>query len=440
MTTNVAYLTKRFPRLSETFILDEILGLEGAGVPLRLYAIADPHESLIQPDVARVLSPVVYLRGAGGPWARRGEIRETLLAHAQLLAGSPRRYLRVVGYIARRRRHLSTLRNFAYAGRLARLLRESETGHLHAAFAHGPASIAHFVHLLTGLPFSFSAHAKDIYVSAPDLLARKLRDASFVLCCSESARDALTSSAGAEADVAKVLLAHHGVDTRRFLRGEGSTKDDGAPLEVLAVGRLVAKKGYPVILAALKTLRDEGRRVHCTIVGAGVDRDELARLTQELDLTATVEFVGSRTHQQVAAHYHEADVFVQASVVLDNGDRDGIPNSLLEAMASGLAVVASDVAGIPEVVAGGCGLLVTPGDATQLADALSLLADDAALRAQLGRQARAHVVEWFDRAACAMRIAPLFGVDPSSPATPDPRSVGRVGAVGRATRSGPEEG
>ena len=439
MTTNVAYLTKRFPRLSETFILDEILGLEGAGVPLRLYAIADPHESLVQPDVARVLSPVVYLRGAGGLWARRGEVRETLLAHTQLLAGSPRRYLRVVGYIARRRRHLSTLRNFAYAGRLARLLREGETSHLHAAFAHGPASIAHFVHLLTGLPFSFSAHAKDIYVSAPDLLARKLRDASFVLCCSESARDALTSLAGAEADVAKVLLAHHGVDTHRF-RGEGPTRADGAPLEVLAVGRLVAKKGYPVLLAALKALRDEGRGVHCTIVGAGVDRDALESLVREFDLTTTVEFVGSRTHQQVAAHYHEADVFVQASVVLDNGDRDGIPNSLLEAMASGLAVVASDVAGIPEVVADGCGLLVASGDATPLADALSLLADDAALRAQLGRRARAHVVEWFDRAACAMRIAPLFGVDPSSPATPDHRSAGPVGAIGRATRSARGEG
>ncbi len=440
MTTGVAYLTKRFPRLSETFILDEILGLEGAGVPLRLYAIADPQEGLVQPDVARVLSPVVYLRGAGGLWARRGEVRETLLAHARLLASSPRRYLRVVGYIARRRRHLSTLRNFAHAGRLAQLLRENGTGHLHAAFAHGPASIAHFVHLLTGLPFSFSAHAKDIYVSAPDLLARKLRDASFVLCCSESARDALISSAGAEGDVAKVLLAHHGVDTQRFLLREGSTRVDGAPLKVLAVGRLVAKKGYPVILAALKTLRDEGRGVHCTIVGAGVDRDELESRVKEWDLTGSVDFVGSRTHQQVAAHYHEADVFVQASVVLDNGDRDGIPNSLLEAMASGLAVVASDVAGIPEVVAGGCGVLVAPGDATQLADALALLADDEALRARLGRQARAHVVEWFDRAACATRIAPLFGVDPAAPETPDRWSKGPVGAVGRATRSTPEEG
>ncbi|MHB1928845.1 MAG: glycosyltransferase [Acidimicrobiales bacterium] len=412
MTSTVAYLTKRFPRLSETFILDEILGLEAAGVPLRLYAVAHPGEETVQPDVARVKSQVAYLRAPGGWRQSSREVAATVAAHARLLRRSPQRYLGVVAYIARKRRHLSTMRNFAQAGRLALLLEADGASHLHAAFAHGPASVAHFVHLLTGLPYSFSAHAKDIYVSAPDLLARKVGDASFVLTCSQSAADAMAAFAGP--DAAKVLLAHHGVDTRRFAPhpGTGRALDPLSPLRVLAVGRLVAKKGYPVLLEALAALTAEGRPVSCTLIGAGPDRAELEAMAGRLDVSSLIRFLGSRTHQQVADSYREADVFVQASVVLANGDRDGIPNSLLEAMASGLAVVASDVAGIPEVVVPGCGLLVPSGDPAALAAALGHLASDPALRSRLGSAARRHVVSSFDRTACAQAIAPLFGASP----------------------------
>jgi len=419
MTGTVGYLTKRFPRLSETFILDEILGLEAAGVPLRLYAVAHPGEEITQPDVAKVMSPVVYLRAPGGWLQSSREVAATLVAHARLLGRDPRRYLGVVAYIARRRRHLSTVRNFAQAGRLALLLEADDARHVHAAFAHGPASVAHFVHLLTGLPFSFAAHAKDLYVSAPDLLARKVGDASFVLTCSQSAASTLAAIAGPEA--AKVLLAHHGVDTTRFAPPAETAEPDPqslqllAPLRVLAVGRLVAKKGYPVLVEALAALTAGGRPVCCTVVGAGPDRAELEAMTARLGLSPLLRFLGSRTHQQVAASYRDADVFVQASVVLANGDRDGIPNSVLEAMASGLAVVASDVAGIPEVVADGCGLLVPAGDPVALAAALDRLAGDPALRTQLGHAARDHVVSCFDRTACAKAIAPLFETRPGEP-------------------------
>jgi len=411
MSGTVGYLTKRFPRLSETFILDEILGLEAAGVPLRLYAIAHPGEEIAQPDVARVKSPVVYLR-APGDWLQSGrDIAATLAAHARLLGRSPRRYLGVVAYIARKRRHLSTVRHFAEAGRLVLLLEADDARHLHAAFAHGPASVAHFVHLLTGLPFSFSAHAKDIYVSAPDLLARKVAAASFVLTCSESAAAAMAAIAGPEA--AKVLLARHGVDTTRFAP-PASPPEPGSqsPLRVLAVGRLVAKKGYPVLLQALAALAAEGRPVSCTVIGAGPDKAELEAMARHLEVSPLIRFLGSRTHQEIAASYLEADVFVQASVVLANGDRDGIPNSLLEAMASGLAVVASDVAGLPEVVVPGCGLLVPPGDPAALAAAFELLAGDPALRRRLGQAARQHVASSLDRAECVRAIAPLFGSRP----------------------------
>ncbi len=420
MTSSVAYLTKRFPRLSETFILDEILGLESAGVPLRLYAIADPHEELVQPDVARVASPVVYLQDASCARSRFVQFRETSAAHLRLCGESPRRYFAILGHLVwhRRRQLKSSLKNFSLAGRLAWILRKDDTRHLHAAFAHGPASIAHLVHLLTGIPFSFSAHAKDIYVSDPQLLAQRLRDACFVLSCSESARSALTSLDGA--DSAKVILAHHGVDTSRFTSSipTVSPKVDDTPLRVLAVGRLVAKKGYPTLFEAIKRMSDTGRPVRCTIVGEGADRTHLEELVRNLGISPVVDFVGSQTHPEVAAWFHRADVFVQASVVLANGDRDGIPNSLLEAMASGLAVVASEVAGIPEVVTRDCGILVAPGDVDALAGALEQLRADSALRNRLGSRAREHVRENFDRTACALRIAPLFGVDPVSATLP----------------------
>jgi len=410
LSDRVGYLTKRFPRLSETFILDEILGLEAAGVPLVLIALAHPGEGLVQPDVSRVASPVTYLRPLGD-WRRVLAAQgATLVAHGRLLIRDPRRYVGVVGCVARSRQRLPALRHFWQAGRLALLLEEAGVRHLHAAFAHGPASVAYFVHLLTGLPYSFAAHAKDVYLSTPDGVARTMSAAKFILACSESVAGALRGIAGHEGH--KVVLALHGVDTTRFApaaSGQRAPGESGGPLRVLAVGRLVEKKGYPVLLDALATLVRSGRSISCTVIGTGPLKAEIEESITRLGLESVVSLRGARTHQEVAAAYTAADVFVHAGVVLANGDRDGIPNSLLEAMASGLPVIATAVAGVPEVVAPGCGLIVPPGDAAALASQLATLADDPRLRERLGSAARAHVVANLDRIVCARSIAALFG-------------------------------
>ena len=160
----VGYLTKRFPRLSETFILDEILGLEDTGVPLRLFAIRDPREPLVQPDVARVRGAVAYLRPEPRVRARLAWLGSTLAAHVRVATAHPARYGRTLLDAFGHRQRRAALSHFLDAGSLAARLDEDGAWHLHAAFAHGPAAIAHQVHLLTGRPFSFSAHAKDIYV------------------------------------------------------------------------------------------------------------------------------------------------------------------------------------------------------------------------------------------------------------------------------------
>lgn len=408
----VGYLTKRFPRLSETFILDEILGLEAAGVPLRLFSIADPGEGLTQPDVTRVASPVGYLHTGTGRLATARDYLRFARAHATLLRRDPRRWLAVAGHIAVARRHVSTLKHFLQAGALAADLERVGAGHVHAAFAHGPASVAHFVHLLTGTPFSFAAHAKDLYLSSPDILARKVAASEFVLVCSTSAADALTRIVAAHWDPAvrhhtdKIALAPHGVDTTRFTPPPATPPPATpppapGPLRVLAVGRLVPKKGYPVLLDALAELVSRGVSVQCRIAGGGALRGELAARATRLGLTGQVQFTGAATQQEIGEHYHWAEVFVQASVITADGDRDGIPNSVMEAMASGLAVVASSVAGIPEVVHDGqTGVLVPAGDPAVLAGALHRLAGDPARRAELGTHANRYAVERLSRRVC----------------------------------------
>jgi glycosyltransferase involved in cell wall biosynthesis len=390
----VCYLTKRFPRLSETFILDEILGLEAHGVPLRLFAVADPGESHVQPDVGKVRSTVVYLRkGAGAAVRDNGRF---LRGHATLFRRDPRRWSRTAWTMATRERSMALARHFLEAGGMAREMERVDGVHLHAAFAHGPASIAYYVHQLTGVPFSFAAHAKDLYLSSPPVLAMKIEASTFVLACSQSATSELRRIAVAEAarrgtsgDVAdKVILAPHGVDVERFHpggRSDGVDHEGSAGLRIVAVGRLVPKKGYPVLLDALADLARRQVDVECRIVGGGDLRDAL-----------------------VLDEYREADVFVQASIITDDGDRDGIPNSVLEAMACGLPVVATEVAGIPEVVHDGTtGLLVRP-EPGLLADALQSLAEDPRLRARLGDDARRLVVARYARRTCIELPAALL--------------------------------
>ncbi len=412
----ICYLTKRFPRLSETFILDEILGLEANGVPLRLFAVADPGEPQVQPDVDRVVSTVTYLRTGLRLRDRIRDHRRFLAGHAWLARRDPRRWVGAVYRLARARRKWIALRHFLEAGGLARDMDRAGGVHLHAAFAHGPASIAYYLHLLTGWPYSFAAHAKDLYLSSPEGLAAKIRAASFVTACSASAaaeleRIVAPDGATPTASGGTVVLAPHGVDISRFAprSGHGPQGGGGGPLRILAVGRLVAKKGYPVLLGALADLAQSGVDARCRIIGGGGLRSELEPLCRTLGLDDRVTFCGSRTQQEIIAEYHWADVFVQASVVTSDGDRDGIPNSLLEAMASATAVVATTVAGIPEVVEDGVtGLLVPPGRAAPLASALRSLAEDPDGRVRLGAAARRSVEEHHDRRACVRLPAGLF--------------------------------
>ena len=417
----ICYLTKRFPRLSETFILDEILGLEANGVPLRLFAIADPGEARVQPDVGRVRSVVTYLRNGTGPAAAARDQARFIRGHFRLLRRDPRRWTRVAWSMVVQGRSMALARHFVEAGGMAREVERVGGVHLHAAFAHGPASIGYYVHQLTGIPFSFAAHAKDLYLSSPEVLSLKMGASTFVMACSQSATDELVRIAsiglggrpgpGEDGWADKVIFAPHGVDIERFHPGNrtyGAEDTGSGPLRILAVGRLVPKKGYPVLLDALGELARRDVAFECRIVGGGDLRDPLTLQVSRLGLDADVLFLGSRTQSEVLDQYRWANAFVQASVVTADGDRDGIPNSVLEAMASGLPVVATGVAGIPEVVHDGCTGMLVPPEPRPLADALQALSLDHHLRANLGGDARRLMVSQHSRSRCVQLPAALF--------------------------------
>src|SRR5437763_255743 len=309
------------------------------------------------------------------------------------------------------RRVAYPLKHFWRAGWLARELDQAGVTHLHAHFAHSPASVAHFVHLLTGLPYSVTAHAMDIYTSPPDRLALRLRAARFVVTCTGYNAQYLAGLMGTAA-AQRLHRIYHGVDLCKFNPKGGTAPGPRTPGDtptILAVGRLVEKKGYPYLIDACRLLIDRGYDVRLRIVGGGEMKEALRRHIAEVGLDERIELLGARPQDEVIELYRTATVFALPCVVLDNGDRDGIPNVLVEAMRLGLPVVSTAASGIPELVVDeGTGLLVPPRDAEALASALARLPDDAELRARLAAGAAHRVAHEFDLAANAAMLKALL--------------------------------
>jgi glycosyltransferase involved in cell wall biosynthesis len=435
----VTFLLKRFPRLSETFILNELLALEGQGVPLRIYSILDPQESIVHADVARLRTPVEYFPGGWrGAW-------DVARSHAQVAVAAPGTYLRTLADATSRFRR-TAIKHFVRAGWLAARLRESGTVHLHAHFAHGPASVAQFASRLAGVSFSFTAHAKDIYTSPPELLKAKLRAARFVVTCTDYNAQHLAHLAG-EPWAERIHRIYHGVDFDRFGVSSGSVSsasadpepasgsgsagpgpvsgsravgaspagraerdpsDTGVPVCV-SIGRLVEKKGFVYLIEAARILQADGRAVRFRIIGGGDQRAALEAEIERAGLRGVVEVGGAMPQEKLIAEYERAALFVLPCVVTENGDRDGIPNVLVEAMRMGVPVISTAISGIPELVIDGeTGLLVPPRDPHALARAIERLLGDPVLAQSLAARAAQHVADRFDLHRNAERLRDLL--------------------------------
>lgn len=404
----IAYVLKMYPRFSETFILNEILELERQGVDVRIYSLRKPDDGRFHANLARVRAPVVYL--PDNLWSERGRVSA---AHRALAQANPSRYGRVL-LNALSRRKPAALKHFLRAGVMANHLCAQPVEHMHAHFSTSATRVAMFAHLLTGTPYSFTAHAKDIYLDSvdKDLLRDKMRVAQFVVTVSEfncaylsqlaaePGRTTLGRLLPREAMAippGRIRRLYNGIDLEQFSAGQDVVQQPGQEPLILTVGRLVEKKGLADLVTACAILRERGVAFRCEIIGKGPHEAALRRQIVENSLTGRVELVGPKPQDEVVAAYRRSAVFALPCVVGADGNRDGLPTVLLEAMAVGIPVVSTDVTGVPEIIDDGVsGLLTAQHDPAALAGALARLLADAALREQMGRAARAKAEREFD--------------------------------------------
>jgi glycosyltransferase involved in cell wall biosynthesis len=435
----LAYLFPAFPVFHQTFVLCEVLGLRRNGVRPNIYSLR-PGTKKQQPEGEPLVPEVTYLPPLWAFPVLRANVRSFVRGPRRYLAlfaavvaawrtgamgsvqaaGWERRpvtlYDRLRGWF-QRNPYLYLLKSFLLVPRavhLADRLREDAIEHLHVHWATYPATVAFIVNQICALPFSISAHAYDIYM-IPRMLPAKVRAARFVVTCAQTNADFLKQLAGANGE-ANVIVNYHGVDVSRFAPRPVPPSNDR--LTIVSCGQLERYKGMHILVDACAELRRRGVPLQCFIIGEGSRRGQLQDQIETLGLADDVRLTGSLPHADVAALLARADVFALASELGGkSGRRDVIANVIVEAMAATLAVVASRIPGAEELVTDGVtGLLVPANRASELADALHRLAQDADLRLRLGAAARRRVVADFDNSKNVRVLADLLsGVERHAP-------------------------
>jgi len=406
-TRRVAFVLKGYPRVSETFIAQEILALERRGLHILIVSLRHPTDRATHPIHRQIGAALLYLP-------------EYLYQDIVRVWRGWLRARRRAGYRAARAAWFSDLcrdptpnriRRFGQALVLAAELPE-DVDHLHAHFLHTPASVARYTALLTSLDWTVSAHAKDIWTLPEWEKRSKLAEARWVVTCTEAARRHL---AGLESRPEAVWLCYHGVDLVRFAPAprRSNTRngsDPKQPVMILSVGRSVTKKGYDDLLEALALLR-AGLQWRFVYIGGGPLHASLKRQAERLSLSHRIEWRGAMAQPEVLSAYREADLFVLASKVAADGDRDGLPNVLVEAQSQGLACISTRVSAIPELIEQHVtGLLVPPGSPSLLAEALERLIVDPMQRAWLGAAGEHRVRRLFSIEDGIDLLAARFGL------------------------------
>lgn len=396
----VAYIMSRFPKITETFVLFEMLELQKLGFEVEVYPLLRERESVEHREARALVERAHY-----HPFCSMRILR----AHLHFLWHSPVNYLSTV---VRALAHTLRSPNF-FLGALgilpksvlfAREMRDSGVGHVHAHFANHPALAALIVHRLTAIPFSFTAHGSDLHVDQT-ALDWKLAEAEFAVTVSAYNKEFVRERVGPPV-VEKLRVIHCGVDPHVLLR---EREPAGERLEILCVAALRAVKGHRHLLDACRLLKERGVPFRCHLVGNGPLRRRIARWIAGAGLEQEVQMHGALPRQQLLERMRDAHVLVLPSVQDRSGRREGIPVTLMEAMSCSLPVVASDISGIPELVEDErTGILTPPGDAHAIAEALQRLKASPGLRERLGRAARAKVLADFDQRRSAERLAQLI--------------------------------
>jgi glycosyltransferase involved in cell wall biosynthesis len=391
MPSVLVIVLKGYPRVSETFIAHELAALERRGLRIHIASLRRPYDAFQHPVHGTIRAPVTYL-----PEYLHQAPGRVLAGHLRALVRAPRRYARALGlwlHDVVRDPTPNRGRRFGQAGVLAAELPPGAT-HLHAHFLHTPASVARYAAAMSGLAYSLAGHAKDVWTTPAWELRRKLAEARFTVTCTAAGRARLDALAPG-----CVELVYHGLDRQVFAAPPtfGSGRDGSVPndpVRLLAVGRFQPKKGYPTLFEALARV---DAAVHLTVVGYGPLEATLRAQVERLGVAARVTWAGPLDQPHVRAQYRASDLLLVASEVAQDGDRDGLPNVVVEALSQGLPVVATRAAAIPELVVDGVhGRLVPPGDAGALATAVDALARAPAARRRMGAAGIERISEGWD--------------------------------------------
>ncbi|MGB1239411.1 MAG: glycosyltransferase family 4 protein [Pseudomonadales bacterium] len=405
----IALVLKGYPRLSETFIAQEIRALELRGFEITLVSLRHPTDTSTHPIHGQIEAPVIYLP----EYLHDEPLRVLKGFFSSLTLGG---MLKTMGKFLRdlsRDFSRSRVRRLGQAFVLAAEMPQG-TEQLYAHFLHTPASVTRYAALLSSMPWSCSAHAKDIWTSPEWDLAEKLDELEWLATCTGANHEYLQSLSS---DPSKVHLVYHGLDFDRFnaqsraARTQIDGSDSQDPVRIISVGRAVPKKGYSDILTALAAL-PPSLHWRFTHIGGGELLQELQQQADDLAISDKIEWRGAQAQQSVLNAYRDSDLFVLASKIVADGDRDGLPNVLMEAQSQGVCCLATDISGIPELITSEeNGVMVKPSQPQQLAAALHDLITDAHKRERLALAGQKHLHQKFDVNIGITQLSQLFGRD-----------------------------
>jgi len=412
----IAYVMSRFPKHTETFILYEMLAIEEQGVAVEVFPILKQHDSVVHPEAEAFVERAHYL-----PFVSLSII----FSNIAVIGRNARLYFRTLfevlnGTFGNFNFLIGAIGVFPKAVHFSKLMAEQGVTHIHAHFSNHPAVVALIVHRLTGLPFSFTAHGHDIHKDRT-MLRQKIAAAAFAVTVSEYNRSLMAQEC-LQGEDSKIHVIHCGVDTRLF---KASVKSDqGATINIVCVASLLEVKGHTYLIQACKLLRDKGVNFTCHLAGEGKYQTRIENEIRQNGLEDHIKLYGACTQAQVRELLMASDIYVLASTPTRQGAREGIPVSIMEGMAVGLPVVASNISGIPELVENGLsGFLTPPKDVNALAQSIGALIEDDELRRRMGAAAREVILKDFDLECNARQLIQMF----QKASLPAPESIDPAG-------------
>ena len=403
----IGYVLKRFPRLSETFILNEILTLERNGFEVHIFSLLKPPTELSHKLIRKLNAEITYLPTASNldRIKMHTGLEQASISFSDLACANS--FQSQVLFPGKSALEIAAIELKAMV--LSILCKQHQIQHLHAHFGSDATTVAHIAAKAAGIGYSFTAHARDIYhtytsqQSDNAMRAYKISSSEFVVTVSDYNQNHLSKICPDAR--AKIHRIYNGVDLAKFAPNREHTRCNN----ILAVGRLVEKKGFSVLVEACAHLKSQGIDFDCNIVGDGPLREDLSSQIRSLNLSDSVTLSGAMIQEQLIGIMRKATVMVLPCIVSNSGDRDGLPTVLLEAMATGIPVVTTTVSGGPEIVRDGeNGYLVEPGDSRALAKQISQILNDTASAKTMGRASRLRTEELFSLEQNVGVLAELF--------------------------------